>query len=402
MLNKSFFQKTLIFLAIIAIFIAAFIIYKPTQSPVSQEAKNIESGIWNLENQKPKPNITYTTLFFAGDIMLSRNVHDKMNKANDFTLPFKNTTNEISSADIAVANLESPFNNNGAHFIEGSLVFNADPKSIEGLKFTGFDILSLANNHSLDQGLAGLDFTLEHLINNGIIPTGVTNSKKETIDPVIEKNKLVFGFLSYSYTGLNDGGKTASPYVNDFNDIDKMKSDIIRMKGHTADIVIVSMHAGVEYTRTPNEKQIKFAHAAIDAGADFVIGHHPHWIQTIEHYTPSPLTPLPGGEGQDEKKHEGWIFYSLGNFVFDQMWSTDTREGLTVFLTYGTADNHPALDAGSNQEQIPAFAGMEIKKIELKPVIIDNFCCPRWANENETKGILKKINLTSPVVLDKN
>lgn len=379
MMNKTILQKTLIFLAIIAIFIVAFIIYKPALPPVSQEAKN-------LENRKPTTEITETNLFFAGDIMLSRNVHGKIIKANDYTLPFLNVAENITNADIALANLESPFNTTGSHFVEGSLVFNADPKSIEGLNFAGFDILSLSNNHALDQGLTGLDYTIKLLKEHNILPSGVTDSKKEPQQAVIEKNKLVFGFLSYSYTGLNDGGKTTSPYISDFNNLEQMQNDIIRMKGHTADIVIVSMHAGVEYTRTPTKKQIEFAHAAIDAGADLVIGHHPHWIQSVEHYIPSPLTPLPMGEGQNEKKHEGWIFYSLGNFVFDQMWSTDTRQGLTVFVTY----KHTRLSDPINQT-----AGEDkiiIDKIELRPVIIDNFCCPRWATEEETKGILKKIN----------
>jgi poly-gamma-glutamate synthesis protein (capsule biosynthesis protein) len=305
-----------------------------------------------------------TNLFFAGDIMLSRNVAKKIYESNNYSLPFEQVKDVIQQATISFANLESPFNDTGIHSKEGSLVFNADPQSIAGLKDAGFDVLSTANNHAFDQGLKGLDYTNKLLKDHGILPTGTISSTADSTDPaVIVKNKVAFGFLSYSYTAKNDGGKTISPNVNDFNDLEKLKQDIWAMRGHYADVVIVNMHAGTEYTRTPTAKQIAFAHAAIDAGADLVVGHHPHWIQTTEEY-----------KGK-------WIFYSLGNFIFDQMFSAETRQGLTLLVTYENTD---------------------IKKIELKPVVIDNYCCARWADKEEAKNILEKINLTSPILLDKN
>lgn len=316
-----------------------------------------------LTTTTPSTQPPTTTLFFAGDIMLSRNVEDHMAKASDYTLPFKKVADITRSADIAFANLESPFNDQGQHFIHNSLVFNADPKAVDGLKFAGFDVLSTANNHALDQGTKGVDFTRELLNQNGIIPTGTHSSQPNPILPVIQKNNIAYGFLSYSYTALNDGGKSTSPLVDDFNNLAQLKQDIWGLKGHNTDVVIVNMHAGTEYTRKPTQQQIDFAHAAIDAGADLVIGEHPHWVQTIEQY-----------KGK-------WIFYSLGNFVFDQMWSQETREGLTLLVTY-------------EKDQI--------KKIELQPVIIDDYCCPRWANPKETAAIFAKIGLTSAVIMSKN
>src|SRR3989344_9104753 len=91
---------------------------------------------------RPESNPAATTLFFAGDIMLSRNVADRIYKANDFGLPFQKIKEQIQKTDRAFANLESPFLDEGRHFVPNSLVFNADPKSIEGLKLAGFDILS--------------------------------------------------------------------------------------------------------------------------------------------------------------------------------------------------------------------------------------------------------------------
>lgn len=331
-----------------------------------------------IKNNATKPPAKTVSLFFAGDIMLSRNVADQMIKANDYSLPFRKVADIIKTADISFANLESPFNDKGNHSLAGSLVFNADPKSVEGLKYAGFDILSTANNHAFDQGQKGIDFTRELLKNNGIIPTGTQSSTPNPILPVIEKNKINYGFLSYSYTALNDGGKSTSPYVNDLNNLEKLKQDIRALLGHNADVVIVNMHAGVEYTRNPTPAQINFAHAAIDAGADLVVGEHPHWTQTIEQY-----------KGK-------WIFYSLGNFVFDQMWSQETKEGLTLLVTY----QNQHIPDPKNETAGEDIIG--IKKIELKPVIIDDFCCPRFADSQESESILSKIGLTSPVLFNNN
>lgn len=308
----------------------------------------------SITTEKPQP-IT-TTLFFGGDIMLSRNVAAKMYAANDFNLPFENITDKTSGASIAFANLESPFNNTGDHSVDGSLVFNADPKSIEGLNTAGFDILSTANNHTLDDGAKGLNFTYNLLKQNQIFPIGTTTACHG--GQIITKNNIKFGFLAYSYTALNDGGKSTDPSVCDANDLKQLAKDVESLRPKV-DYLVVSTHMGVEYTRTPTDAQVNFGHTAVDAGADLVIGNHPHWVQPIEQY-----------KGK-------WIFYAMGNLVFDQMWSQDTREGLTATIT---------------------FQDKSLQKIELNPVIIDNFCCPRWANEEETKSILSKIDLTNTQV----
>ncbi len=301
-----------------------------------------------------------TKLFFAGDIMLSRNVMAAMYKAEDFTLPFANVKARILSSNLIFANLESPFNQTGDHSIEGSLIFNADPKAIAGLTSSGFDILSTANNHSFDQGQNGIAYTMQILKDNGIIPIGTGPGCHD--GTIVEKNGIKFGYLAYSYTAMNDGGKSVSPLVCDWNNTAQVNKDVAALK-LKVDFVILSSHMGTEYTRTPKAVDVEKVHAALDAGADMFVGHHPHWIQITEQY-----------KGK-------FIFYSLGNFVFDQMWSQDTREGLTFEVL---------------------FQDKKLSRIKLLPVIIDNFCCPRWANEEETKTILKKINLTSDELIPIN
>lgn len=350
-MSKS--AKILIAVAIIAA--TALVIIKYPRQALAPEPKKSTRMLPMVPNT--------TTIFLAGDIMLSRNVDDRMEKAADFTLAFREVSKEVSSADISFANLESPFSDRGKHYIPNSLIFNADPRSIEGLKLAGFDVLSTANNHSFDQGTYGISYTYDWLKSRGIIPSGTGVPKYDPTGAVIEKNKINFGFLSYSFTAHNNGSNDSSPMIGNSNDLEGLKQDIWRLKGHFSDVVIVSMHAGTEYTRQPTQKQIDFAHAAIDAGADLVVGAHPHWVQTVEQY-----------KGK-------WIFYSLGNFVFDQMWSQDTKEGLTVKIFWG--DNGP-------------------QRIELNPVIIENYCCVRWATEDEKRQILGKLGLTSGILLDNN
>lgn len=308
----------------------------------------------------PKPVAPkITTLFFAGDIMLSRNVGTKIVEANDTARPYANTSSVISSANISFANLESPFYDKGPRLTQG-LIFKAEPNTVEGLVQSGFDILSTANNHSFDQGRGGVDYTLNWLATYGIAAVGTGldchNGK------ILTSNGIKFGYLAYSYTAYNDGGKIKDPLVCDWNDLAQIKKDIELLKPKV-DFLIVSSHMGTEYKRQPDEANELGAKETIDAGADLFVGHHPHWFQTIEQYNGK------------------WIFYSLGNFVFDQMWSQETKEGLTFVAT---------------------FEDKELKQIELKPVIIEDFCCPRWTNSTETLKILNKINLTSTHLMNKN
>jgi gamma-polyglutamate biosynthesis protein CapA len=310
--------------------------------------KTGENNSFSRDREQPKA-LPVTRLFFGGDIMLSRNVGQKIFESGNYDLPFLNIGDRIRQAQISMANLESPLSDKGARVTQG-LVFKAEPETIQGLKDAGWTALGTTNNHTFDQGKYGLNYTLEALKQNGIEPVGTGTNCHDGV--VIEKNNIRFGFLAYSYSGFNDGGKRSDPLVCDTKNLDILSSDIELLKTK-ADFVVVSMHMGVEYAREPNAAQKEFAHTAVDAGADLVVGHHPHWIQTIEQY-----------QGK-------WIFYSLGNLVFDQMWSQDTKEGLTVEVTI-------------KQNQID--------KIELLPVVIENYCCPRWATSAETKTILQKIN----------
>ncbi len=184
---------------------------------------------------------------------------------------------------------------------------------------------------------------------------------------VIERSGIKIGFIGASYASVNDGGAATNEHVARIEDLALLEASIANLKTR-ADLVLVAMHAGTEYERTPNQSQIDFAHAAIDAGADMIIGAHPHWIQTIEQYKSK------------------YIFYSLGNFVFDQEWSQDTKEGLALRID---------VSRFSYPYTPPVI---KLMKIELVPVIIENYCCPRPTNNTERLDILRKINITNPII----
>lgn len=157
-------------------------------------------------------------------------------------------------------------------------------------------------------------------------------------------------------------------------DLEHLRASLAKMKP-MADFVVVTMHAGIEYKRQPHRTQVSFARAAIDNGADLVVGVHPHWIQTIEQY-----------RGK-------YIFYSLGNFIFDQGRQADTRQGLALRVV---------LRQKQVSGQDPAHARtvsstVWLDRIELVPVVIEN-CVPRQADDKEVAVILRKIGVTEKIL----
>lgn len=428
-------------------------------------SKEAENELWAFYNTgqaltpKPAETKTSTTFLAVGDIMLSRKVALKLKEANNPRLPFKNLTHLFTAVDFAFGNLETPFAEKP--IVGGStLIFASPTSSLAGLRENKFQVLTLANNHALDKGIDGLNFTKDLLEKNNILTTGVGENLNQAWQPaIIEAKGIKTCFIGASYASINDNGKTNNDYVARIEDTQNLKLSIEKSKS-LCDFVVASMHAGTEYTRKPNLAQIDFAHKAIDLGADMVIGHHPHWIQTIEKYCPksetslslwdiSPqkerelslqqtanaITPSPSEERAGERllcPNPKYIFYSLGNFIFDQDWSQETKEGLMLKMTISKATCHPdrpsasegaegSLSASNSTNlrnssarvypepveglgmtstgtcledlqgpRIPA----RLESIELLPVIIENFSTPRLANEAETKKILEKIEVS--------
>ncbi|AJE04726.1 CapA family protein [Geobacter pickeringii] len=261
----------------------------------------------------------------VGDIMLAGSATSTLARTG-YDYPFARTAPELRRGDIAMGNLEAPFTTRGSEFRDKTYRFRVDPAAAAALKRAGFSVLTLANNHMMDYGDAGLRDTLATLSRCGIAHTGagesLTEARQETV--VAVRGQRV-AFLAYSltypaefYAGADRPG-TAPGYAP------HVREDIRRARAR-ADYVVVSFHWGAERAEFPKQYQMETGRAAIDAGADAVIGHHPHVLQGIEFYRGKP------------------ILYSLGNFAFGSR-STAADRSVMARLTLS--------DAGCTVELIP-------------------------------------------------
>ena len=271
-----------------------------------------ESG---APGKMPEPR--ETRLLFGGDVMLARGVSDAARRKRDPASPMRGIAGLFAKADLRFVNLESPFWDKKPYG-NSELIFRAEPDSIAALKIAGIDVVSTANNHARDCYEHGVAFTLAWLKENGIAVAGSgENAAAAHAGAVLERNGWRFGFLGYTFDQANGNHSDIDERIA-MLDAAQMRRDVLMMR-RRADVVIVSMHAGAEYWTHPHPIQTAFAHAAIEAGARVVVGHHPHVVQPVERY------------------RDGVIFYSLGNLVFDQQ-SVETKQGLVaevVFLGSG-------------------------------------------------------------------
>jgi poly-gamma-glutamate synthesis protein (capsule biosynthesis protein) len=264
------------------------------------------------EQSAPEPSVTH--LILGGDVMLSRHVARVARERGDPAFPLRDLAPVLQAADIAFVNLESPFSDRGA-VVQHGMIFKAEPEMIAALELAGIDVVSTANNHARDQGSHGVEFTLEWLQRHQIAVAGTGSSAEAAhAGTVLERNGVKFGFLAYTYDQSNGNHTDVDDRVA-VMDVAQMRADVIRMAART-DAIIVSMHAGAEYSPKSNAQQVAFARAAIDAGASVVVGHHPHVTEPWERYG------------------SGVIFYSLGNLVFDQFQRVETQRGALADIVF--------------------------------------------------------------------
>jgi hypothetical protein len=289
------------------------------------------------------------TLVAGGDIMLDRGVAQtvKINKKGvDF--PFDGGTADITSryccssfgwelprvkrtgnggavrdlisgADLAIANFENPAPNRFRYHTSGTS-FSADPALIEGLANAGIDWVSLANNHIGDAGRTGILETIDNLAEFGIASGGAGRNARAARRPtILEAGGIKIGILGYDTIAPVYRAGAEKPGSASLS-AEIVAQDVQKARDAGAAVVIVFPHWGTEYDPTPFKGQQELARAAIDGGADLVIGNHAHWAGAMEVYDGKP------------------IWYALGNFVFDQTWSEPTMEGITLELTFRGAD----------------------------------------------------------------
>ncbi len=251
------------------------------------------------------------SLFVGGDVMLDRTVRSRIDRAGDDAYPFTRIRQDarFTSPDLRLANLEGPLTSRRAP-PEKEIDFQFDPRFAPLLRAVGFDVLSQANNHSRDQGRVGADESRRAIRDAGMQVFGDEVREDDTsfVTTTVRGRQIAI-------VGFNE----TSDRIDDAD-----AAEVLRQANLAADTVIAFMHWGEEYRNRPTRSQESRAKWLIDRGVDLVIGAHPHWVQGISSYRGKP------------------IVYSLGNFVFDQDWSEETRRGLTLGVRI--ADTGIAID----------------------------------------------------------
>lgn len=282
----------------------------------NQEASKKEASKEDIEEKarkeiaeeiKKKPKIEKVKLKAFGDIMAHmaqiQYAYNKGGGEYDFSDQFTYLKDFVKDSDISIGNYETTTNPDLP--VAGFPRFNVPAAYLKDLKETGFDIVSTANNHSMDTELEGVFSTMEAAKEAGLDYVG---SFKDKSDRILfkEVKGIKLAFLAYTY-GCNGRENLIVPReevenLGYLSDEDQIKKDIGRAKAQGADFVIVYPHWGIEYQSMPNEAQITLGRKMIDWGADLVIGNHPHVVEPVEIY-------------QAEDGRKGLIAYALGNFI---------------------------------------------------------------------------------------
>ncbi|MDA3803083.1 MAG: AmmeMemoRadiSam system protein B [Patescibacteria group bacterium] len=245
----------------------------------------------------------FVNFLFFGDMMLDRDIETKIER-NGFDYLLERLAGEerlfFKGMDFISANLEGVFANDGRYYPpEKEIDFSFNPSYLKDLAEYNFNFLNLANNHTEDQSRKGFDESIINLNNNNFLHAGCLGKwEKECGVKVIEIDGLIISMVSINYFSSQGG-------------IQEILEETERIDSES-DYVIVNIHWGLEYSEKSSLTQQELAHDLIDSGVDLIIGHHPHVVQELEIYNNKP------------------IFYSLGNFIFDQYWSKETQVGLSV------------------------------------------------------------------------
>lgn len=243
-----------------------------------------------------------TTLVFAGDIYLSDYVLAGYNQSGIEGILSKQMLKELQQADFTIVNNEFPYSTRGTQAPDKQFTFRIDPSYVSVLQESGVDIVTLANNHVLDYGKEALSDTFQTLDDAGIAYMGAGDSLERAGRLITKKaNGRTFGFLAASrvFPVVSWNVENEQPGVFSAYDPAKL-TEAVKDAAKQCDFLCVYVHWGIERSETPEDYQVTMAHALIDAGADAVIGAHPHVLQSVEYYKGKP------------------VFYSLGNFIFYQ------------------------------------------------------------------------------------
>lgn len=292
--------------------------------------------------QAPTETLGALTIAAVGDIMLGGTAGPEL-KQLGYDYPFVHVRPLWADSALVVGNLEGPLTERATGKAEKQYVFRSPPDRVtRALVAAGIGAVSLANNHTLDYGADGLADTTAALQAAGIAYAGAGSDSRGARAPAfIAAGRRRVALLAYSATLPEEFFAGASTPGTAFAHEAHVRADVAAARAR-ADIVLVSFHWGREGTTELRDYQTKLGHAAIEAGAQAVLGHHPHILQGVERY------------------RDGIIFYSLGNFVFGSYSKTATRSMI--------AKLHFIADASSDKKT----ATLRLREVELLPINVDN------------------------------
>ncbi|MBZ4654316.1 MAG: Capsule synthesis protein CapA [Peptococcaceae bacterium] len=267
-----------------------------------------------IPGQEAPPFIPDDTLVITavGDIMMHNTQIVSGYEPQTGTYNFGKFFNEIKplllASDLVLGNLETTLSGKKAVY-SGYPRFNAPEQLALNLKEAGFQILTTANNHCLDKNFTGLASTLKFLDQAGLLHTGTARSQEERDSILfVEKKGVKIAILAYTYGTNGITPPKDKPYAVNILEEDIVKKDIARARTRGAQLIILSLHFGQEYQQQPDPIQKNLAYQFLEAGADIILGHHPHVLQPME------IVSLK----ENGKEKNKFVIYSLGNFISDQ------------------------------------------------------------------------------------
>ncbi len=313
---------------------------------------------WSWQGERD----TTITLLAFGDVNLGRSVGQELLRGR-IEYPFELVQKRLEGAEVVFVNLESPLSDQQGEtqHPKDNLIFCGPPEGARSLKWAGVTIVSTANNHAFDYGLKGLEETIDYLKEQGIAFAGTSKSKEKLFSPtIIERNGIRLAVLAYTQF-VNQQGEWKGRIS--LYDEPRARKEIAAAR-RQADFVIVSFHGGREYVDVPPQATLRQMRWFIDAGADIVLGHHPHVPQGIERY-----------KGK-------LIFYSLGNFVFYQPQHEWTQRSFGVRL--GLARS---------------FGKVQVRSVQILPIRTGKQPEMMKEGEEEARLIVERIRALSNVPL---
>jgi len=304
---------------------------------------------------------------------------------------FADVSDVFKGTDFGFVNLETPVAPTHSH---GSkpFMFDAPIALIDALKANGIKLVSFANNHVMDQGWAGFTETREHLREQGLLFVGSGDTGSQAWQPVIvEANGIKVGWLGMTrwLNGNRNPDKDDQPHVNFFPYPNESGGapgmdeagvlEAIKQARLKCDLLVVSIHWGIEYAPAPRPEDVETAHKILEAGASVIVGHHPHVLEPVETYRTT--------DGRDAV-----IFYSLGNFLSNQ--SRTYVDGLMPDKEGDPRDEMIGLFSAVRKDYGPAGVRVELGHVGVLPVWGEN-------NRNELARGRAKIAIIRPVLIDR-